>query len=329
MIKFNFFRNLFFVLFTIPGFTQLSTNECMENLSIFAESAKIKNYQAAYEPWKIVIDNCPKLNVATYQFGENSDVYSGAVSSDFINTHSFSEIQKVPLRTTSPIQSTPNGIKLFLEAGDLASQVITGVQTGSFANVELTNNVDQTYKVVKKSQVETNLFRIEAMQYDIEKFQKIEQDDYDDTEITYNIGIPNHTVNRPSEPTVNFTLSYKNNGAYSVSGTITAAAGSNETSYRVSVFSTSSAGAVVQREFLRVGNSTPFEINGLSQEGVYDVFATALRNPESSSSFKSTFTIEPKKEVWLKPIIKKICIYDDDLSNYYRQDGTLLEWMQK
>ena len=70
MIKFNFFRNLFFVLFTIPGFTQLSTNECMENLSIFAESAKIKNYQAAYEPWKIVIDNCPKLNVATYQFGE-------------------------------------------------------------------------------------------------------------------------------------------------------------------------------------------------------------------------------------------------------------------
>ena len=70
MIKFNFFRNLFFVLFTIPGFTQLSTNECMENLSIFAESAKIKNYQAAYEPWKIVINNCPKLNVATYQFGE-------------------------------------------------------------------------------------------------------------------------------------------------------------------------------------------------------------------------------------------------------------------
>lgn len=70
MIKFNFFRNLFFVLFTIPGFTQLSTTECMENLSIFAESAKIKNYQAAYEPWKIVINNCPKLNVATYQFGE-------------------------------------------------------------------------------------------------------------------------------------------------------------------------------------------------------------------------------------------------------------------
>ena len=44
MIKFNFFRNLFFVLFSIPGISQVSTNECMENLSIFAESAKIKNY---------------------------------------------------------------------------------------------------------------------------------------------------------------------------------------------------------------------------------------------------------------------------------------------
>ena len=39
-------------------------------LIYFCRIAKIKNYQAAYEPWKIVIDNCPKLNVATYQFGE-------------------------------------------------------------------------------------------------------------------------------------------------------------------------------------------------------------------------------------------------------------------
>jgi tetratricopeptide (TPR) repeat protein len=42
----------------------------LEQLSIFAESAKIKNYQAAYEPWKLVLDNCPSLNLATYQYGE-------------------------------------------------------------------------------------------------------------------------------------------------------------------------------------------------------------------------------------------------------------------
>jgi tetratricopeptide (TPR) repeat protein len=70
MNNYKFFRSLFLILFVSPSFAQLSTNECMEQLSIFAESAKIRNYQAAYEPWKNVIDNCPKLNVATYQFGE-------------------------------------------------------------------------------------------------------------------------------------------------------------------------------------------------------------------------------------------------------------------
>ena len=66
----KFFRNLFLILFTSPLFSQLSSDECLEQLSIFAESAKIKNYQAAYEPWKTVLDNCPKLSLATYQYGE-------------------------------------------------------------------------------------------------------------------------------------------------------------------------------------------------------------------------------------------------------------------
>ncbi|MDG1337910.1 MAG: hypothetical protein P8P23_03645 [Flavobacteriaceae bacterium] len=70
MNNLKFFRYLFLILFTSPVFSQLSSDECLEQLSIFAESAKIKNYQAAYEPWKIVLDNCPTLNVATYQYGE-------------------------------------------------------------------------------------------------------------------------------------------------------------------------------------------------------------------------------------------------------------------
>ena len=61
MNNIKFFRNLFLILFTSPIFSQLSSDECLEQLSIFAESAKIKNYQAAYEPWKTVLDNCPKL----------------------------------------------------------------------------------------------------------------------------------------------------------------------------------------------------------------------------------------------------------------------------
>ena len=70
MNNIQFFRNLFLILFTSPIFSQLSSDECLEQLSIFAESAKIKNYQAAYEPWKTVLDNCPKLSLATYQYGE-------------------------------------------------------------------------------------------------------------------------------------------------------------------------------------------------------------------------------------------------------------------
>ena len=70
MNNIQFFRNLFLILFTLPLFSQLSSDECLEQLSIFAESAKIKNYQAAYEPWKTVLNNCPKLSLATYQYGE-------------------------------------------------------------------------------------------------------------------------------------------------------------------------------------------------------------------------------------------------------------------
>ena len=78
MTNIKFFRNLFLILFTSPLFSQLSSDECLEQLSIFAESAKIKNYQAAYEPWMTVLDNCPKLSLATYQYGE-------IILKDFIN----------------------------------------------------------------------------------------------------------------------------------------------------------------------------------------------------------------------------------------------------
>jgi tetratricopeptide (TPR) repeat protein len=47
-----------------------SSEECLNNLSIFAESAKIKNYDTAYETWLLVLNECPKLNLAIYSYGE-------------------------------------------------------------------------------------------------------------------------------------------------------------------------------------------------------------------------------------------------------------------
>ncbi|MEN1784806.1 MAG: hypothetical protein AAGF77_06655 [Bacteroidota bacterium] len=49
---------------------QAQNPECMTNLSIFAEHAKVKNYDAAYEPWKKVYEACPELNRAIYSYGE-------------------------------------------------------------------------------------------------------------------------------------------------------------------------------------------------------------------------------------------------------------------
>lgn len=49
---------------------QAQNPECMTNLSIYAEHAKVKNYDAAYEPWKMVYKNCPDINKANFSFGE-------------------------------------------------------------------------------------------------------------------------------------------------------------------------------------------------------------------------------------------------------------------
>ena len=46
------------------------SEECLQNLSIFAEFAKVKNYDEAYEPWMKVRKECPSLNVAIYSYGE-------------------------------------------------------------------------------------------------------------------------------------------------------------------------------------------------------------------------------------------------------------------
>lgn len=44
--------------------------ECAQNLSIFNEYAKVRNYKDAYTPWKQVYDNCPELHFATFIYGE-------------------------------------------------------------------------------------------------------------------------------------------------------------------------------------------------------------------------------------------------------------------
>jgi tetratricopeptide (TPR) repeat protein len=68
-------RKLCVLTFTLLGLINdpllaQDTNVCMQDLSIFAESAKVKNYKEAYEPWMRVRTNCPDINLAVYSYGE-------------------------------------------------------------------------------------------------------------------------------------------------------------------------------------------------------------------------------------------------------------------
>jgi len=49
---------------------QAQNTECMTNLSIYVEHAKVKNYDAAFTPWKMVYETCPGINLANFTYGE-------------------------------------------------------------------------------------------------------------------------------------------------------------------------------------------------------------------------------------------------------------------
>ena len=44
-------------------------DKCKTNLSLFHEAVKMKNYEAAYEPWKWCMDNCPEASKIIYSDG--------------------------------------------------------------------------------------------------------------------------------------------------------------------------------------------------------------------------------------------------------------------
>jgi tetratricopeptide (TPR) repeat protein len=79
-------RNFIFSIIIIGsslcnGFAQ-SVADCPANLSIFAEYAKVKNYDAAYTPWMEVRTLCPELNSATFAYGERILVHKIKNSED-------------------------------------------------------------------------------------------------------------------------------------------------------------------------------------------------------------------------------------------------------
>ena len=85
-----YFTALMFLGFAMIVNAQAQNQECMTNLSIYVEHAKVKNYDAAYTPWKMVYDNCPDINWANFAYGERIlkdkiEKSSGGEKDGFIN----------------------------------------------------------------------------------------------------------------------------------------------------------------------------------------------------------------------------------------------------
>lgn len=113
--------------------------ECMQNLSIFAEHAKVKNYQAAYEPWKMVFENCPELHYATYAYGEN--ILKDKIKSDPANKEVY---------TKQLIAVYENGPKYFpakfTKAGSIIDQSLFKYEEKLATDEELFNMLDKAYQ---------------------------------------------------------------------------------------------------------------------------------------------------------------------------------------
>jgi tetratricopeptide (TPR) repeat protein len=79
------------VLLLSFGINAQTELECKTKLSIFHEAVKAKKYDAAYEPWLYVKDNCPDLNLAIYADGEKIlkhkiENSKGEIQLSFVNT---------------------------------------------------------------------------------------------------------------------------------------------------------------------------------------------------------------------------------------------------
>jgi tetratricopeptide (TPR) repeat protein len=64
------FQFLAIIFFNINYVISQASEDCIQTLSIFAEFAKVKNYDSAFEPWMKVRENCSKINPAIYSYGE-------------------------------------------------------------------------------------------------------------------------------------------------------------------------------------------------------------------------------------------------------------------
>ena len=229
----------------------------------------------------------------SYLFGEDGDIYSGhlplgKIDSAYEKFVFKSEITGVSLTNNSA------SIKLNLKIDETAQLYGDKIKNGSPFNLKLNNEVGEFYKVVAIKQQDDNTYAVNGLQYNKEKFDAVDLEDYQDVEEEYNIGLPNHKINRPTRYDSIETGMVSDQNALYLTGTIYGNATGSETKYRVSL--TYPNGAYIYQEFLKDTTLSPpetyFQINNIAQVGLYDVVVTSMRNPESIDSPSLSFNVD-------------------------------------
>ncbi len=229
----------------------------------------------------------------SYSVGEDGDVYSGHLAADIMNSAYETFVFKSEITGIS-LTNNSASIKLDLKTDESARLYGDKIKNGSSFNVKLNNGVGEFYKISAIKQQEDNTYAVNGLQYNQEKFDAVELEDYQDVEEEYNIGLPNHRINRPSPPD-SFTTGIvsQNNNLY-LTGSIQGNLTGQETKYRVSLRYPN--GHYVYKEFLKNTNISPpvtlFDFQNIAQVGVYNVIVTSMRNPESVESPSKSFTID-------------------------------------
>jgi hypothetical protein len=254
------------------------------------------------------------------EVGVDENIYSGVVPLDKVDSIDEEQITKFII---TGIEEQDNSHRVYIDQNDQSYDDFTGVIKGSFFNIELENRDTNFFKVVKITEEEANKYNVNALEYQIDKFTYIEQEDFDLVETQYNIGVPTNTINRPPEP-AGFTdfLTQNEYGSHNLTGTITGELGGNELKYRVSLIYPN--GKYTTHEFLKDVTSSPpktdYEILNLSMAGDYTVNVTSLRNPESSKSLEGGFRIDSPAKIREHFLIKSVNI-QNEYSNTYVPEG--------
>lgn len=256
----------------------------------------------------------------TTEVGVNEDIYSGVVPLDKVDSIDEEQITKFII---TGVEERDNSHRVYIDQNDQSYDDFTGVIKGTFFNIELENRDTNFFKVVKITEEGANKYNINALEYQIDKFTYIEQEDFDLVETQYNIGVPTNTINRPPAP-AGFTdfLTENEYGSYNLTGTITGELGGNELKYRVSLIYPN--GKYTTHEFLKDATSSPpqtdYEILNLSTAGDYIVNVKSLRNPESSKSLESNFRIDLPAKIREHFLIKSVNV-QNEYSNTYTPEG--------